>query len=228
MTQLTTLPNTVLAATGRKEYTRLLGHLDTVSLTFGEVLYEPGEPMRFVYFPRDSLISLLTLVDTYNALEVGLVGYEGMIGTGLALGETKSAVRAVVQGSGSALRMNAAHFSKELQQSTALRREVLSYIQVLLNQISRTAACNRFHPIEKRLARWLLMTRERIGSNQLHLTQEFLSHMLGVRRVAVTRAALALKHENLIDYSRGYIDILNVTGLKAAACSCYEDGKKSP
>jgi CRP-like cAMP-binding protein len=212
----------MLAALPRKQYKSLLSGLESVALTFGEILYEPGERIRHVYFPNDSLVSLLTLVDGHLALEVGMVGREGMVGVPLSLGADVSPVRALVQGAGAAMRMKAARFSKEIRKSPQLQQEVNRYTGVLMAQITQTAACNRFHVVEARLARWLLMTRDRVRSDEFRLTHEFLGHMLGVRRVGVTKAARALQGRKLIRYSRGKIRILNRRGLKACACACYE------
>lgn len=216
-----TVANNLLAALPLKEYQLLRPRLEPVALTFGDVLYRPGEPINHVYFPTDSLVSLLTVVDEHQALEVGMVGREGMLGIPLALGVGNSPVRALVQGTGMALRMTAAHFHKELKQSPLLQREVYRYTYGLMLQITQTAACNRFHQIEARLARWLLMTRDRVRSNQFYLTQDLLGDMLGVRRVGVTQAAVALRQRMLISYSRGEIMIIDGDGLEAAACQCY-------
>lgn len=213
--------NHLLAALPRKNYLRLLAGLEPVTLTFGEVLYEPGQPIRHIYFPNDSLVSLLTLVDGHLALEVGLVGREGMVGIPLALGIGVSSVRALVQGSGTAMRMKSGSFFREFRQSPPLQRELHRYTHVLMVQVTQTAACNRFHVVEARLARWLLMTRDRVRLDQFRLTQEFLAHMLGVRRVGVTKAARALQQRKLISYSRGNIRILDQRGLEAASCRCY-------
>jgi CRP-like cAMP-binding protein len=214
--------NSMLAALPRKQYQRLLAGLESVALTFGEVLYEPGERIRHVYFPNDSLVSLLTVVEGHLALEVGMVGREGMVGVPLALGTDVSPVRALVQGAGTAMRMKAARFSEEILKSPQLQQEVNRYTGALMAQITQTAACNRFHVVEARLARWLLMTRDRVQSDEFRLTHEFLGHMLGVRRVGVTKAARALQGRKLIIYSRGKIRILDQRGLEAASCSCYE------
>ena len=213
--------NNMLAALPRKQYQRLLAGLESVALTFGEVLYEPGDRIRHVYFPHDSLVSLLTLVEGHLALEVGMVGREGMLGVPLSLGTQLSPVRALVQGGGAAMRMKSARFRKELLKNPQLQQEVSRYTGALMAQITQTAACNRFHVVEKRLARWLLMTRDRVRSGEFRLTHEFLGHMLGVRRVGVTKAARALQGRKLISYSRGKIKILNHRALEAAACSCY-------
>jgi CRP-like cAMP-binding protein len=214
--------NSLLAALPRKDYQLLLARLEPITLAFGEELYRPGEPIRHVYFPTDSLVTLLTLAEGHQALEVGLVGREGMLGIPLALGVSDSPVRAMVQGSGMALRMTSAHFRNELQQSVLLQREVYRYTYELMVQLTQTAACNRFHRVEARLARWLLMTRDRVQSNQFHLTQDLLANMLGVRRVGVTKAAGALRQRKLISYNRGEISILDGEGLEAAACQCYQ------
>ena len=221
------IANRVLSALPRADYQRLAAKLEPVKLSFGEVLYEPSEEVRHVYFPSESLVSLLTVIDGRLALEVGLVGREGMVGTAFALGTGISPVRALVQGAGTAMRIDAAAFRKELRLSSSLQRELHLYHHALMIQFAQTAACNRFHVVAARLARRLLMTRDRLFSDQFRLTHEFLGHVLGVRRVGVTKAAHALKKRKLIDYSRGNIAILNGRGLEAAACSCYEILKDS-
>jgi CRP-like cAMP-binding protein len=213
--------NSLLAALTGRNYQRLLSGLETVELKFGDVLYESGQKIRYVYFPGNSLVSLLTVVDGRMALEVGMVGREGMVGLPLALGADLSPVRALVQGAGTALRMTSARFSKEIRKSPELQQEVHRYANTLMAQVSQTAACNRFHVVVARLARWLLMTRDRVRSGEFRLTHEFLSHMLGVRRVGVTTAARTLQARKLIAYSRGNIEILDHKGLEAAACECY-------
>ena len=213
--------NHLLASLPRQSYRNLLPHLDPVTLVFGDVLYETGARIREVYFPGKSVVSLLTVVDGHKALEVGLVGREGMVGLPLALGMETSPVRALVQGGGRAMQMSAAHFRTAFDGSPPLQRRLGRYTHELMAQITLTAACNRFHRVEARLARWLLMTRDRVGSGEFRLTHEFLSHMLGVRRVGVTQAASALHRRGLIEYGRGNIRILNHAGLEAAACTCY-------
>jgi CRP-like cAMP-binding protein len=215
------IPNSLLAALPRKSYEHLLSGLAPVTLEFGKVLYEPGETIRDVYFPGQCLVSLLTLVEGHLALEVGLVGSEGMVGFPLALGIGVSPVRALVQGAGPAMKMSAARFRAELRASPPLRDGLNRYVYAMMSQISQTAGCNRFHVVEARLARWLLMTRDRMRSGQFRMTHQFLGHMLGVRRVGVTEAASALQRKKLIEYSRGNITILDDRGLERAACSCY-------
>jgi CRP-like cAMP-binding protein len=214
--------NSVLIALPNKEYRCLLAGLEPVTLTYGEVLYEPGEPIQHVYFPNNSLVSLLTTVSGHQALEVGLVGWEGMLGVPLALGFEASPVRAVVQATGTALRMKSARFLKEFRDNPSLQRELYRYSHLLTAQVAQTAACNRFHRVPVRLARWLLMTRDRVLSDRFYLTHGFLADMLGVQRSAVTLAAGALQRRKLIDYRRGDITILDRRGLQAASCECYQ------
>jgi CRP-like cAMP-binding protein len=215
------LGNRVLAGISSKDYGSL-DQLEPVQLRFGQILYEAGGRIRHVYFPIDCLVSLLTAVDKRRTLEVGMVGNEGMTGMPFILGMGVSGVRALVQGGGRALRMPAAAFRIEFDRNEPLRQALFRYTYALMAQISQTAACNRFHEAEARLARWLLMTRERVGSDEFRLTHEFLAHMLGLRREGVTEAATALKRRGLIDYRRGRIQILDAKGLKASACSCYQ------
>ena len=218
--------NSILAALSRKAYLALLPGLAPVDLAFGHVLYEPGATIPNVYFPGRSVVSLLTVVDKHAALEVGLVGREGMVGIPLALGMSVSPVRALVQGAGGALKMSAGRFRKAFAASPPLQHGLHRYAYELMAQVTQTAACNRFHTVDARLARWLLMTRDRMRSGEFHLTHEFLSHMLGVRRVGVTEAASSLQRRKLIEYSRGNIRILNHAGLEATACSCYRPLKE--
>lgn len=213
--------NRLLTALPAGEYARLRALLEPVTLTYGDVLCEPGQLIKHVYFPVDCVVSLLTIVEGHRALEVGLVGREGMVGLRLALGIRESSVRALVQGTGQALRMDATHFLKAFRRSPALQRALLRFTDTLMVQVRQTAACNCFHVVEERLARWLLMTRERLPTNEFHLTHEFLADMLGVRRVGVTTAANSLQRQKLIRYRRGNIQIVDQSGLEAAACACY-------
>ena len=214
--------NRVQASIPPKEYRRLQAQLEPIMVDFGQVLYEPGKVIQHVYFPVDCLISLLTTVDKRRSLEVGMVGNEGMAGMPFILGMGVSGVRALVQGSGNALRMASAPFRVEFDRNLSLQDALHRYTYALMAQISQTAACNRFHEAEERLARWLLMTRDRVHSDEFMLTQEFLAHMLGLRREGVTEAASALKQRGLIDYSRGKIRIIDARGLKASSCVCYQ------
>jgi CRP-like cAMP-binding protein len=201
---------------------RLLAHLQPVSLQLGEVLYEPGSRIRYCYFPTEGVVSLLTVLTPHKAAEVGIVGREGLVGMSAAVGINVSQFRAVVQGAGSAMRISAANLQKEFAASDALHRGLFRFSHSLTGQIAQTAACNRFHKAEMRLARWLLATRDRLRSDNFRLTHQFLSLMIGVRRVGVTNAAGSLARRNLISYSRGNVRILNSKGLQAASCECYE------
>lgn len=216
--------NQMLATLPREEYQRLLAAgLEPVTLALGGVLHEPGEPIGQIYFPDEGLlVSLLTEVQNHMALEIGLVGGEGMIGLPVAQGIGASSVRAVVQGPGTALRMEAARFREALETCPALQRALHRYTHALIAQITQTAACNRFHQVEARLARWLLMASDRLQSDPIRFTHEWLADLLGVRRVGVTVAASALQRRGLIHYRRGTIAILDREGLKAAACECYQ------
>ena len=213
--------NRLLAALPKKEYQRLLPGLEQVTLPFAEVLYEPGASIRHVYFPNDSVVSLLAEVEERSALEVGVVGSEGVVGISVFMGVDTSRDRALVQGAGTAMRMGAAALRTESDRAGSLHRLLRRYTHSLLTQASQSAACNRFHTVDARLARWLLMTRDRSGSDEFLLTQEFMSDMLGVRREGVSRAAGALQQDELINYSRGHVKILDRPGLEAVACVCY-------
>ena len=217
--------NRVLARLPRKDYRRLLRVLEPVELAFGQVLLESEDPILHVYFPNDCFVSMLTGVDGKRSAEVGLIGSEGMVGLPAALGIADSPFRAVVQGAGTALRMNIADFRREFSKSAALRRELHLFTHLLMIQIAQTAACNRFHRISQRMARWMLMTRDRVGSNEFRITQQFLALMLGVRRVGVSVAAGGLRERKLLAYRRGCFTILNHKGLLAAACGCYKTVK---
>jgi CRP-like cAMP-binding protein len=213
--------NRLLDALPRKDRDRLLERCEQVEIKLGDVLYEPKRAIRYVFFPTSSFISLITPINGDASLEVGLVGSEGMLGISLILGVDAAPQRALVQGPGSALRIKAAPFCRELERSPLLRRELNRYLYVTLWQVALTAVCTRFHVVEARLARWLLMTSDRAHSDHFYITQEFMSYMLGVRRVGVTQAAGVLRGRKLIRYNRGQINILDRRGLRAAACSCY-------
>lgn len=217
--------NLLLASLPAADRRRLLANRDPVDLVVGVTLSEPGDVAQDAFFPIDSFISLIATVDGHSQLEVGLVGNEGMVGTASILDVRISPLRALVQGSGRAWQFDAATLSSEIERSAALRRVLHRYLYVLLSQVAQSAACTRFHFVEARLARWLLMTRDRAHSNRFHITHEFLAYMLGVRRVGVTRAASALQRRDVIHYTRGNLEILDDRGLEAAACGCYAAAK---
>ena len=219
--------NHLIESLPRSDRVRLLAVCEPINLVLSEVLCEPGKPTRHVYFPTEGFISLITLVAGHPGLEVGMVGREGMVGAQLALDVVNSPLRALVQGSGAALRIGAKAFRGELARSTALQRSMNRYLYVLMGQLATSAACLRFHLIGPRLARWLLMTQDRAHADTFHVTQEFLAYMLGVRRVGVTAAASALQRAGLIQYTRGELTVLDRSGLEAAACSCYTTDRQT-
>jgi CRP-like cAMP-binding protein len=215
------LSNRLLTALPKEEYQRLLPDLVEVSLAFGEILYEIRHTIKQVYFPQDSIISLLSIGEKQRVLEVGIVGNEGMLGIPVFLGVSASSSRAIVQRSGTAMRMNASAFRKECNNGGSLQRLVRRYTHSRLTQMAQGAVCNRFHPLSARLARWLLMTRDRRQTDELRATQEFLANMLGVRRERISKAAGTLQQQQLISYNRGILTTLNREGLEAVACQCY-------
>ena len=216
-----TITNRLLQALPRKEFHRALPNLKMVELKFGTDIYALNAKIRHVYFPNSGIISLLAAVEDSSTLEVGLVGLEGMVGLPLFLGVKESRVKAVVQGTGTAMRMTAADFEKIFGNDGSMPRILRRFAHSMIAQISQSAVCFRFHVIEMRLARWLLMTVDRMESNEFRMTQDYLSNMLGVRREAVNRAAMSLQKRALISYSRSNILIVDRIGLEAAACTCY-------
>lgn len=214
--------NTLIAGIPVKERLKFLANCEPVDLEFGDILHEADQPIEHVYFPLVGFISLVATLDGHQPLEMGLIGNEGMLGVTLTLDMKTAPMRAVVQGSGTALRMTAAQFMRRLRDCPAMLRTLDQYLYVLLAQLTQSSACTRFHEIEPRLARWLLMTHDRAHADHFRLTQEFLAAMLGVRRSGVSIAAAGLQLQKIIRYSRGEISILNRKGLEAASCRCYD------
>ena len=215
------ITNRLLDRLPPRDRAHVLEACDEVELAFPDVIAEPGDAMRHVYFPTASFISLVTPMGGKSSVEVALAGNEGFHGVCVAMGVGISPVHALVQGSGPAWRMGAAAFRRELVRVPALRSCVDRYTYVLMSQLIQTAGCNRFHVVEQRVARWLLMTSDRSHSPSFHMTHEFLAYMLGVRRVGITAAASALHDRHLIDYRRGEVTIRDRKGLERASCSCY-------
>ena len=213
--------NLLLARLPKVVRTHLLSRCEQVELSFGDILSQPDQPFPFVYFPRSGFISLMTTVSGHPPLEMSLIGNEGMLGATLALGVDAAPMLAIVQGAGSAWRIATPTFQQELATSPPLHAVIHRFIYVLLAQLAQSAACTRFHEVEPRLARWLLMSHDRAHVDHFHLTHQFLAAMLGVQRSAITIAAGALQRQQLIHYSRGEINILSRSGLEARACECY-------
>lgn len=200
---------------------RLLADCTLVTLGYASVLHEPGAVVRHIHFPITSFISLLKTVDEHSTIEVGMIGSEGLCGNESNAARDVATLRALVQGAGTAWRIGLPAFRQHCEQSPELRELLDRYASFLMRQLAQTIACTRFHVVEQRLARWLLMTRDRARSDAFAVTQEFLAHMLGVRRAGVTNAASALQQQGLIAYRRGDLAVLDVDGLVAAACTCY-------
>jgi CRP-like cAMP-binding protein len=219
---MTSVVNHLIESLPQKDRLHLMNVCQPVELKLAEVLYERSKPTSYVYFPTEGFVSLIAMVDGSPGVEVGMVGREGMLGAQLALGVLTTPLHAVVQGAGTALRLNARTFHGELQRSPALQRVLNRYLYVLMAQLAESAACLRFHQIRPRLARWLLMSQDRAQSETFHVTQEFLAYMLGVR----TAAAGDLQRSGLIGYRRGELTVIDRTGLEAAACSCYKTDQK--
>lgn len=217
-----TISNLLLDALPGGSQRRLLGSCDTVELEFGTRLSEAGSTLRFAYFPLTGFISLVTVLEERRALEIGLIGNEGMLGATVALGTSTSPLTTIVQGAGRALRLKTSVLRKEIESDKALANLLNRYLFVGLVQLAQASGCLRFHSVEERLARWLLMTHDRSHADNFHLTHSFLADMLGVRRSAVTIAAGKLQQRKLISYSRGDINVLSRRGLERASCACYE------
>ncbi|HZS10440.1 MAG TPA: Crp/Fnr family transcriptional regulator [Blastocatellia bacterium] len=220
------IENRLLATLPAEEYERLRPHLEPVTLKLRDVLYREGDIIRHAWFPHTAMVSLVSVMNTNRRIEVGLVGSEGMVSTVSFMGGETATSDAIVQIQNGAARMEAGVLREEFRRGGVLQELLLRYAQSLYVQVSQTAACNRLHSMDERLARWLLMTRDRARTDELELTQEFLAIMLGSERSGVTLAAIALQDAELIKYSRGKITLLNRKKLEAASCECYEKVRK--
>lgn len=214
--------NQLLAALPSDDYQRLIPDLELVTLSNQQLLYDVGESIRYVYFPNQALVSFVSLMEDGSTTEVGIVGKDGMVGMPVCWGgECSGNIQAIAQMPGSAMRLKAQKLKIEFERGGAIQRLLLLYTQAIFTQVSQTAACNRHHTVEQRLARWLLTVQDHIQSDQLTLTQEFISQMLGTRRAGVTVAAMALQQAQMIRYTRGKITVIDREKLKLAACECY-------
>jgi len=213
--------NQLLAALPEADYQRLIPHLKPVWLSSGQDLHQPGEIIKHVYFPNQAMVSFVSILEDGSTTEVGLVGKEGMVGIPVILGGNCTINNAIVQIEGDAMKMKVDLLKSEFNRGGELQRLLLLYTQALLTQVTQSAVCNCHHTLEQRLARWLLSVQDSIQTNELPLTQEFISQMLGTRRPGVTVAAGNLSRAGMIQYSRGKINILNREQLESAACECY-------
>ena len=224
---MASVENHLIERLPRADRLRLLAVCEPVELLLANVMFEPGQTTRHVWFPTEGFVSLITLIDGNPGVEVGMVGREGLLGAHLALGVTKAPLRGLVQGPGAAWRISAAAFRAELARSAPLQRGLNRYLYVLMAQLAAATACQRFHQLSPRLARWLLMSQDRAHTDHFRVTHEFLAYMLGVRRVGVTAAAGGLQRRGLIEYRRGELRVLDRPGLEAAACGCYAADRRT-
>jgi CRP-like cAMP-binding protein len=213
--------NRLLAALPREEYARLSPHLELVRLTPGKILYNAGQVVRHAYFPKAGMACLLSTTESGRTIEVAMIGDEGMVGVPLILRSIAAPYQVMVQLAGHAMRVRGEVLREEFNRGGRLQDLLLRYTHTLLVQIAQSAACNAFHTVEERLCRWLLVSQDRVRAETVHLTQEFLSHMLGVPRTTVTMVARSIHMRGLIGYSRGKVTILDRVGLEAASCECY-------
>jgi CRP-like cAMP-binding protein len=213
--------NQILKALPPDERARLFPHLKLVSLPFGRVLYESGAVLRHIYFPVDSIVSLLYVLNNGASAEIAVVGNEGAVGVSLFMGGETTPSRAVVQSAGWAYRLTGARLKMEFNTHGRMLTALLRYTQSLITQMAQTAVCNRHHSIDQQLCRWLLLTLDRLDSNEIRVTQELIASMIGVRREGVTEAAGKLQQAGAIRYSRGRITVLDRARLEAQSCECY-------
>jgi len=218
--------NHLLDALPASDYTRLLSHLELYPMALGEVLYEPGGRLRHVYFPITSIVSLLYVMEDGASAEIAVVGNEGMLGISLFMGGETTPSHAVVQSAGYGVRLKAQLLKQEFARFGPMMHLLLRYTQALITQMAQTAVCNRHHSVDQQLCRWLLLSLDRLSTNELSMTQELIANMLGVRREGVTEAAGKLQDAGLIRYRRGRITVLDRPGLEARSCECYEVVKK--
>lgn len=214
--------NHLLDALPANDYDRLASHLELVPMRLGDVLYEPGTRLRHVYFPTTSIISLLYVMEDGASAEIAIVGNEGILGVSLFMGGESTPSRAVVQSAGYGFRLKAALLKDEFGRFGPTMHLLLRYTQALLTQMAQTAVCNRHHSVDQQLCRWLLLSLDRLSSNELSMTQELIANMLGVRREGVTEAAGKLQDARLISYRRGRITVLDRPALEARSCECYQ------
>ncbi|MBN8738225.1 MAG: Crp/Fnr family transcriptional regulator [Lysobacterales bacterium 69-70] len=218
--------NRLLAALPAEVQTRLFGYLEPVLLPLGKVLYEAGDTLRHVFFPADSIISLLYVMENGASAEISVVGNDGMIGVAVFMGGESTSSRAIVQSAGTAYRLDGRRLKDEFNRHGALLQLMLRYTQSLITQMAQTAVCNRHHSIDQQLCRWLLLSLDRLHGSRLTMTQELIANMLGVRREGVTEAAGKLQKLGVIEYQRGVINVLDRAGLERLSCECYAVVKK--
>ncbi|MDB6060939.1 MAG: transcriptional regulator, Crp/Fnr family [Verrucomicrobiaceae bacterium] len=220
------LQNRLLAALPVEVQERVMPHLEYVPMPMGKVLYESGDTLRHVYFPTDSIVALLYVMESGASAEISMVGNEGILGVSLFMGGESTPSRAIVQSAGSAVRLLGQRLKDEFNRHGEMLQLMLRYTQSLLTQMAQTAVCNRHHSVDQQLCRWLLLSLDRLQGNQLNMTQELIATMLGVRREGVTDAAGKLQRLGVIEYSRGHINVLDRTQLEQLSCECYEVVKK--
>lgn len=217
-----TTRNRLLATIPDEVYYRLQPDLEPIRLDLGNVIYEAHQPLSHVYFPTTAIVSLLYTMENGSSAEMGIVGCDGVVGIAVFMGGDTTPNRAVVQSAGDALKLELKHFRRELRRTSELHRLLLLYTQSLLTQMSQTAVCNRLHSVEQQLCRWLLLSHDRLESNELIMTQELIANMLGVRREGVSVAAHNLQNAGVIRYKRGHITIVDRSGLESRVCECYQ------
>jgi CRP-like cAMP-binding protein len=218
--------NHLLAVLPDAEWARLVPHVVLVDMPLGHVVYESGDRLNHVYFPTTCIVSLLYVMEDGASAEISIVGNEGMIGIALFMGGETMPNRAVVQSAGKAYRLDALILKEEFHRAGPVQRLLLRYTQALITQMAQTAVCNRHHSIDQQLCRWLLLSIDRLSSNELKMTQELIANMLGVRRAGVTEAAMKLQDTGLIRYSHGHIEVLDRLGLEKRVCECYGVAKR--